>query len=889
MKKSVYLFFIYIILLASIISATYSTTDYSIDKEYGPKDTLKGWINISLENENSNSIFESSEGDTTTIMTLINGDEDFLYTCNNLKCISDYEASNPETTKTFVLNSGESFITGLKITGNPINDISNFSIDVTSDAGESNSPQLLIDVLNDQGKVWQAHTASGNFGFDKYGCYTIAEGQAEIVQIPYCQKISVPSAPNIKIGGRLVGSGGANFVMSIESIDSSEYGSCLITTHTGFLDDKVSCEPLGFIINKEQEYFVCIKAKTQADEDKKYKINYERIDPCGFSGNFNDDFNFDFEIFAKPGIYGTIGSFTLDSTELSNVKTDIEDYLYSIYENDCSDGCIIPVKITSMFSNQAITLSNVILSYFSGISETTNTLYDLTETPAKVSADMQKLSINSGNFNVPNEYGNHTISLKFNDEEIFSEEIIVEKIPIIKFVEPLTTAAAYPTKFKVSVDSDKQVNLYEWDFGNGDTEITTINEVTYAYDSLGTYNLEVRAIDVDKRSSSKIFTITIGSASIITGTIIQEKKNNLMTIKTQIQDFSKFEQDTLEKVLNIPTVETGLNIAESANAKADTEEDYQAILGDLLEIRIPKMISISAVADSIIFYPEKTNINPGILTEITGESYDNSKEDKYINAILGWGVRNIDMTITYKKITSSFEVYEEPLLRTFEVEMTKKAGSEEDSYIIIKKVEGLTFAEDYSEEEKLGYLYIPLIEESKKIVFATTEDIDFIDLPLFVSPGVSELSLVESDFNLIDDSGKLKKWALFVLIMLLLIIFGIIFWVVLHAWYKKKYEDYLFKNKNNLYNLFTWIKNSKKRGLDEKKIKTQLKHAGWTSEQLEYALKKYSGKRTGMPEIPIGKIIKKSTEKGSIPSGKNQQNPNKKQPKKKFYNTENKR
>ncbi len=38
------------------------------------------------------------------------------------------------------------------------------------------------------------------------------------------------------------------------------------------------------------------------------------------------------------------------------------------------------------------------------------------------------------------------------------------------------------------------------------------------------------------------------------------------------------------------------------------------------------MISISAVADSIIFYPERTNINLGILTEITGESYDNERK-----------------------------------------------------------------------------------------------------------------------------------------------------------------------------------------------------------------------------------------------------------------------
>ncbi len=872
MKKGLIVLLVITLVTIGIVSATYSVNNYSIDKNYGPRDTLRGWIEISLSSEASNSIFKSSEGDSMTLFNLIKANKNFSYTCDPLSCSSDYEKSNQETTKSFVLNSGESGVFGFEITGDAVSDISNFAVDVISNAGKSSSPQLTIDILNDGQKEWQAHTVSGDFGGALYGCYVSAEGQAVLTQTQYCQKIIIPSTPNLKIGAKLIGSGTTNFRMSIESMDYGEYGECGLTASgTGF----VSCEPDGFSVNNGGNYFVCIWSE---DSDSGYTINYERTNPCGFSGNFNDKYDFDFEIFVIPGKYGDVGSFTLNDAELSSINSPVTDignyildYLYDKYGNDCSDGCIIPVKINSMVNNQAISVSDATLNYVSGISIITHDLYDLNEIPAKINANMQKLSIDSGNFSVPSEYGNHTFSLNFKGNRIFSEKITIEKAPIIKFLDPLTTATSYPTTFTIIASSDNQVNLYEWDFGNGDTEITTTNKVVYSYNSTGTYNIDVRVIDIYGRSSSKSFEVVVGSASEVTGTLLQKKKANLENVKKQIEKFSGFERTALNQILNTGDIQVKLNNAETENDIATTEEDYQAVLQDLLDIKIPKMVFLGSVADSIAFYPKESGVNPGILAEITGEEYDSSKEDKYVDAILGWDVENVDMTLTYKEITSAFEDHTEPLLKTFNIDVKKKAGSEADSYIILKKVEGLTFFEDYSEEEISGYIYIPLTGESTKIIFATTEDVDFIDLPFFVSPGISELSLVGLDLSPFDKSGKLKKWALFTLIMILLIIIGITFWVVLHAWYKKKYEDYLFKNKNNLYNLFTWIEGAKKRGLDEKEMRNQLRKAGWTSEQLTYALRKYAGKRTGMPGIPLSKILKRR--KKSMPQGKLPGNP----------------
>jgi PKD repeat protein len=1114
--------FIFVFLLIGIISATYYIDDYFIERTYkSGEDTLRGEVSISFLNELSNSILESSvNGEyktTLTLLELLKADEeaggDFVYECTPLTCISNYDVTNGIPRESFLLDAGESSLFGFNFAGT-ITAISDFSIDINSDAGPSNSPQLLIDILNDGEKIWQAHTASGNFNDKIPGCYIRAENRllADITLTQYCQKFNIPLAPNVKIGAVLVGSGTANVVMSIRHSDWTWGGSCDIQVSSS---EEVSCIPEGFIVNEEQDYFVCINAEDSLDINM-YKIDSERNNPCGFAGYFQPGvYTRDFEIFVKPGTYGPVGDFTLGDGEMIGIEedTDIENYLDSAYNSNCPpEGCIIPIKITSMTNDQRINLDAILEYSDNYVSLTADELYDLTETSAAdIDADTQSLSIDAGKFAIPSDSGDYTVSLKFKGEEIFSggitveepepacedgdcngeedcascpedcgvcplnnapeailsvtptsgqvsetiilieldgtdsdgkedilaytigedknndgdindggevinssyepisyeiifntdglktiygqvmdslaigksepiyvyisepeepepeptpnslpeailnvtptsgqapleiliqldgtdldgkEDIIQYKIgedknndddiedygeaikgsldpinenvifdtsgtkkiygqvmdsygeigktgPIYIDVSPglepepepepeniflstLTAVEFYPTNFTVKTDSNTEIELYEWDFGNGDKDTTITNNVEYTYNAMGSYNLEIRVVHIDNKSATKNFTITVGSMSEIVEYLLQTNKINLDAIQNQITSFSAFEQKVLKEGLDVNAIETALDVAETENANAYTEADYQAILQDLRALKIPEAISLSVETNSILFFPKKTNINIDALTEIARGNYESSKKEIYANSVLLWNVRNVDIILNHREITSSFIDHDEPPLNIFEIEITKKAMSEDDSYIILEKVDGWIFEEDYSEEEISGYFYLPFIEESKKIVFATTEDLNFLDLPLFVSPEISKLSLINFNFNPLDDTRKIKKWILFSLIMLLLVILGLVFWAVLHAWYKKKYENYLFKNKNNLYNLFTWIKNSKKKGLSESKLKRKLRKAGWNSEQLRYVLRKYSSKKTGMPSIPLTKIFKKSKKK----------------------------
>ena len=62
-----------------------------------------------------------------------------------------------------------------------------------------------------------------------------------------------------------------------------------------------------------------------------------------------------------------------------------------------------------------------------------------------------------------------------------------------------------------------------------------------------------------------------------------------------------------------------------------------------------------------------------------------------------------------------------------------------------------------------------------------------------------------------------------------------------------------------MYNLINFIETQKRQGINETEIEHKLKQAGWTGEQVRYVANKYSGKRTGMIEIPITGLLEKNS------------------------------
>ena len=112
-----YLTIVFVLMLfANIASADFGVGEisHSIEGIYGRLDYIMGWVNISLNNEPTNSVFGDSRGNSISLINLLNENPSYAYSCNPLDCQTDYGAGTGATTKNFNLNSGESKIFGLK-------------------------------------------------------------------------------------------------------------------------------------------------------------------------------------------------------------------------------------------------------------------------------------------------------------------------------------------------------------------------------------------------------------------------------------------------------------------------------------------------------------------------------------------------------------------------------------------------------------------------------------------------------------------------------------------------------------------------------------------------------------------------------------------------------
>jgi len=364
-------------------------------------------------------------------------------------------------------------------------------------------------------------------------------------------------------------------------------------------------------------------------------------------------------------------------------------------------------------------------------------------------------------------------------------------------------------------------------------------------------------------SGFKVFekTFQIMSTNSLIQDTIEEKTLNLEKTKTDIKTYDLFVQNILNDYLNITSIENQLQAIETEYEDANTNAEYTAILKNLSKIKIPVDISESVNTNSVSFYPDREQINLDIVKSIGGGDYSENKEG-YIDAIYSWNDANLKTSVTFREILINYGSNQGDTLRIFRFEFDRR-NMHDEAYFILKKLGNLKFKENYLQTEESGYFYINLKNVPDAIIFSTTEELSFFDVPVFISPALTALTLPTvgpySPFE-----PKTSKWILFELIVFLLLLIGSITYIALQMWYRRKYENYLFKNRNNLYNIMTYIQNAKKKGMQREDIIKNLKKASWTREQISYAMQKYEKKKVaGIIERPFKKVIEEIEKKPS--------------------------
>ncbi len=853
MREKILLIFLGLVLVFSLVSASFETgfLSYSIEKQYTSYDNIKGWINISFNSEPGDSLFEDSFGNSLSLLDLLKTNSGISYTCSTGSlCLPNYEVNNPEQTKTFSLNSGEKKIIGFQITENIV-DVNSITFNVESDAIASCTNQLEIDFLRDGNVDFSNNKTSTSYCLSKnYGCFDTSKSlsNAPIDSKSYCQKITLSESPGFNVGAWIKEgtAGNKKLSMKLYNMNRNYLASCELPAASSS-GGEIGCD-LNYSNVKTEEYYVCVSSIGSVGEY--YTRGYsDSSGGCGYHGYPTTPLpeNYAYQIFVRGKKFSAI-----ETLEISNILPNgntlseiVNDYIEMRYGGGCSSGCIIPIEFISKV-NQNLVLKNLSANYKAGggLENFANEFYDLSEIPPIINSELQIINLDEGNFSVPSDYGEETFELSLDGEEIFSEDIIIKSAPLIKDLRPKITAAAVPTEFEVLIDS-LNITKYEWGFGDGTNVTTVVNKVTHAYNSTGMYELKIIITDNNQLISSKTFKINVSSPEQAINTTLKKKLDDLSKISLQMKQ-SKFEKN-LKSVLNFDALESQLNKIQQDYRKASSENDFKIIIISLLGIKVPESIGAVKNAESISFYPKKNNINLDVIKEIGGGDYDTQYRDGYVDALIFWNQENIDTKVTFSEFSVSYGYFdEEPILRTFEFQINKK-NSLDDSYLIIDKLEGIGFEEDYFMKEEAGYLYMELEQDSETIRFTTTADVNFVDVPVFISPKLEKLKIAESFEPNEDENGS--KWIFFIFVLFFLILVGVGVYIILQEWYKKRYERYLFKRENDLYNLMIYITQEKKKGLSNKEIYAKLRKSGWSSEQANYVLKKHSGKRTGMFEI----------------------------------------
>jgi len=895
MKRGVYIL-AFMLVFTSFVSASFQVGNqsHSLDKDYGPKDTLRGWINISFSAEPIDSEFSDSLNNKISLKNILTKNPAYTRTCETFNCSEDYNYSLGSQNKTFTLNKNESKILGLVLTGE-ISDITSAEFTIESSATVSCENQLKIDFIENNYTIKNNKSSSDacETALKNYSCYNPSLDTTIVIldRYSYCQKIRLPEAPGFNVGAwiKRVSPEDADLLLRLFKIGGTQVlAECELDILDGEEGER-SCD-LDFLVTESQDYYLCLFANTN-NEVYQTKRNTAVSAPCGFYGLPQTTSNpiSAYHIFAQPKKFNDFGLLKITSKGITGWQTNFTEALKSLIikrygDMNCASGCIIPLKITSLQDNQLISLKEPRITYRtnSGVS-ISNQFYGIANSPARVSAGFQKLFFDQANFTLPTTNKSYDYKMYFKGTKILTDNITIGNIPIIKDINPKTTALGYETKFKASVEAiGANITSYIWSFDGGTKVTTQVNEASHKFESLGIHNITLTIRDTNNKNSTKTFEISVNTPEKQIEKDIKNLKARIVEIKADLGGYNSFDKSVIEEILNLQNAEDVLADVEASYEDAENASEFLEILNSLFSLNIPDTITPSEGASLILFFPQEENINLGLLTSITQETYDESKENSYISSILSWNQENIENKINYKKISSIKNNVQENLVSIFELNINEKNSLDSNPYLIIRNMDNLKFKSNYGQTELDNNYYIELEPGTNIITFSTTEDIDLIDLPVFISPEISKLSIISTrceidsdcfegefcdEYGLCSEKKGSSKWVIFAISIAVLLVVAFIIYAILFYWYKYKYETYLFSNRNNLFNLVNYINLQKRNGNSEEEIEKKLKKAKWNSEQITYAMKKYSGRNTGMFELPFLKLIFSKNKQGfqSVP------------------------
>lgn len=858
------------LLLIMNVSASFSVGNKSHEftQVYAPSSNVLGWINLSLSNADPETLFSDSRGNNISLKDLIQENIDYIYSCSPSDCMSGYSPSNITITKTIQMTSGEEKLIGLLIPEGAVKGISNFSLKIQSNAGQNCNPQIKMDFLED-GLINYLPEISAPVpcGVGKnYNCYELDKPNQIEVSLPgsnsmFCQDFILSQAPGFYVGAwvkRATAESNPNakimFELRDENLDPIAGANCNASLNHSEISSgvEVSCSIEKTILGIQKVSLCFYKKDANAD----YKIKGFELSPSSACARTDlwEVNNAAYRVFMQPKAFASIGESRIiknDDLWLMDLEYYLDSKYYNLTNNypTCpSSGCVIPVKIISG-ADQTIVLSDLKIDYQAGIGyATASNFADITKVPFKFNSGYGKLQIDSGNFKVPSSTGNYTFILSLGGQKILEQKLEVGGVPVINSISPEYAFAGLPTEFLLSV-SGSNITKYEWDFGDNSSKKTTNNnKIQHTYDSIKSYVVKVNVTNAFGNSAVKEFEVQAFTPQQAINKTLGQKISSLKNVTDFIGTLGSWQSTQIKSMAGLGAVETSLNSIQQKFLQGElNDSEYVDMMKELIAIEVPIRAYVSRTIPSSQFIkPGADKISLEAVSEATGESYSSSNQAEVIEAIRQWVFDNVDGTMSSKVISLYFNENTKKDYTFFNLKLQNHGSS---ATLFVKSRIGMAFQNQMAEQ--VAGFYPIKFDSNIDISFIIPEDISITDVHYFASPSLSSLEIDDQEYT-----PSEKPYGKLIILLILIFVFGIFCYGYLQHWYKNKYEDFLFKNKNNLYNLVQFIEDSRKKGMDNQKIRILLGKSGWSGEQIDYIMKKYEGKSTGLPElIPLGIIF----------------------------------
>jgi len=847
-----FLFFVF----SGVVSASVDVYNYSLKKVYLPFDSIDGEINLTISGENLDGEVVSNNGDEKKLGDFLD-DNGVVYFCSPSDCSNGYEVLGSGKNMTFVVPVVGVVYGGFVLTGNNV-EVTGIDFDIGSNFPTSSRLPIAIDFF--EGSKWTFDKFSDEFSDDNWGCYNsaVAVIGPPIRKSVYCEMISIVDTDALYIGAHVDGGDFVDLKMSVYPELGGEIGSCTFNPN----------EERGCVIHADVgdifsagNYQVCVQAPDGLDSTN-YKLFQENVgDVCGFvysmgPGTGSDDY----AIFVDEAKYADADSLSSNDFDFDDLLVAADDLIENKYNRNCSGGCVLSFAISGVSQN--VLISNVVVDYFKngGIDDYVEKSSALKILPATVDFS-GVLDLGLLGFNVSKSM---LYKILFNGDELLRGDIEVLPAPIVSSVSPLNPPAGVPVKFRALVQFNESESLsYKWSFGDGSFVNTDEPFVVHSYEKIGNYSMSVEVSAGGNLTTKRVFAIKTISPRVAVNETLFDKRNYLDNVIGMIGMLPSWYAGALSKAINVDFFDSELKRLDKARNDSVNDGDFVEVAKELYALDVP----IGLVYDSFSspgLLTDVDDIDVGVVASVGGAGV--GSEEDYKNPILAWQNSYLDVDVSAREfaiLKASGE--REVVFNVYDVGATSSDVGE--SYFVINKPRADLFFKESVGEKKVDDATVIVLSSGKKKSFSFyyggDDGVSFFASPKLSSMVVEANINEDCNFNLICEEGEdysscrsdCKPVGRAVLYVILVLICVLIFYSLLQVWYKYMYEGHLFGDRRQLFNLLMYVTNARARGVDDLRIRAELRSKGWSSERVNYVIKKSRGKRVGMIEIiPIGMI-----------------------------------